>query len=161
MYRRDLTVYEALASDEDAEDLYICNRNFDSSKFKGLYYDGCIAISNDIDTEKERACVLAEELGHHYTTFGDILEQKISVDNRKQELKARLWGYNKLIGLAGILSSYQAGYRNAYEMAEYLNVTEEYLKEAIEAYRRKYGICTRIDNCIIYFEPNLTVLEIL
>ena len=32
--------------------------------------------------EAEKACVLAEELGHHYTTIGDIIDQKES-ENRK------------------------------------------------------------------------------
>ena len=37
--------------------------------------------------ETEKACVLAEELGHHYTTVGDIIDQKES-ENRKQELNS-------------------------------------------------------------------------
>ena len=31
--------------------------------------------------------------------------------------------------------------------------TEEYLREAIQCYRSKYGICVAVDNYIIYFEP--------
>ena len=36
---------------------------------------------------------------------------------------------------------------------EYLDATEEYLKEALLCYKSKYGICTAVDNYIIYFEP--------
>ncbi len=117
-----------------------------------------IAIRKDIRTTTEKACVLAEELGHYHTTVGDILNQN-DTGNRKQELRARLWGYNKLIGLSGIISCYRAKCQNLYEMAEHLNVTEEFLKEALDCYRSKYGIYTRIDNYIIYFEPVLAVLE--
>ena len=62
---------------------------------KGLYCDGAIGIDKNIETNTEKACVLAEELGHHYTSTGNILDQS-SVANRKQEQKARLWGYNKM-----------------------------------------------------------------
>ena len=110
-------------------------------------------------TEKEKTCVLAEELGHHYTTVGNILDQT-NVMNRKQEQQARTWAYNKLIGLMGIVDSYKAGCRNSNEMAEYLNVTEEFLAEALERYRSKYGTYTTIDNYVIFFEPRLGVLEI-
>ena len=36
---------------------------------KGLYYNGNIAIEKKL-TQTQKACVLAEELGHHYTTVG-------------------------------------------------------------------------------------------
>lgn len=36
------------------------------------------------------ACILAEEFGHHYTSFGDIIDLS-DPSNRKQEHRARLW----------------------------------------------------------------------
>ena len=30
---------------------------------------------------------------------------------------------------------------------------EKYLKEAIDCYKSKYGLCVSVDNYIIYFEP--------
>ena len=33
-----------------------------------------IAIKKNLPTQKEKACVLAEELGHFYTSSGNILE---------------------------------------------------------------------------------------
>ena len=38
-------------------------------------------------------------------------------------------------------------------MAEYLDVTEEYLEEAIDCYKAKYGLYVSVDNYIIYFKP--------
>lgn len=125
---------------------------------KGRIKGNRIAIQKEL-SETEKKCVLAEELGHHYTTSGDILDQSI-VENRKQELLARTWAYNKLIGLFGIVDAYKAGCRNRSEMAEHLDVTEEFLDEALERYRSKYGLYTMVDNYIIYFEPSLGVLEV-
>ena len=36
-------------------------------------------------------------------------------------------------------------------MAEYLDVTEDYLEEALACYRSKYGVYTVVDNYAIYF----------
>lgn len=44
------------------------------SGLKGLYVNGHIAINAKM-SDIEKACVLAEELGHHYTTYGNILNQ--------------------------------------------------------------------------------------
>ena len=78
----------------------------------------------------KKSCVLAEELGHYFTSAGNILDQTDTV-NRRQEYRARLYGYNLQIGLRGIISAHTAGCRNLYEMADYLDITEEYLKEAL------------------------------
>lgn len=124
---------------------------------KGLCYNGNIAIEESL-TQIEKACVLAEELGHHYTTVGNILDQS-SVSNRKQELRARMWAYNKMIGLIGIIGCYEHGCQTKHEMAEYLEVTEDFLLEALERYRQRYGEFTVVDNYVIYFEPCLGVVK--
>lgn len=126
---------------------------------KGIYIDGNVAINTSVSNRAEKTCILAEELGHHYTSVGNILDQS-DPDNRKQERKARLWGYDRLIGLSGIIRAFEYGCRNCYEMADYLGVTEIYLKECIDCYRKKYGISKKIGNYIIYFEPALTVGKI-
>ena len=125
---------------------------------KGIYIDGNIAINTSVYNTTEKICVLAEELGHHHTSVGNIIDME-NVSNRKQERQARLWGYNKLIGLTGIVNAFESGCQSAYETAEFLEVTVEYLQECIDCYRDKYGICTEIDNYIIYFIPKLAVME--
>ena len=66
--------------------------NFNSPNIKGLYCNNTVAINKSISTQAEKSCVLAEELGHHYTTVGDIIDQT-KASNRKQEYRARLYGY--------------------------------------------------------------------
>jgi hypothetical protein len=117
-----------------------------------------IAIRKNIPTLKEKSCILAEEIGHYLTTSGDIIDQN-QISNRKQELRARRWAYDKQIGLTGIISAYNANCINIFEMANHLDVTEEFLHEALKYYRIKYGEYTTIDNYIIYFEPSLGVMK--
>lgn len=142
--------YEQLLTAADQNDLVVKEQPL--TDHDGLLMGKRIAIRKDIETQAEKSCVLAEELGHHHTSSGDILDQT-NIMNRKQEYRARFYGYNLKIGLTGLIDSYEAGCTNLYEMAEYLDATEDYLREAMQCYKSKYGIYTTIDNYIIYFEP--------
>ena len=142
--------YEQLLTTADQNGLLVKEKTL--VQHDGLLRGKRIAIRKDIETQAEKSCVLAEEIGHHCTSSGDILDQT-DIMNRKQEYRARLYGYNLKVGLTGLISAYEEGCRNLYEMAEYLDVTEEYLRNVIQCYKSKYGICAVVDNYIIYFEP--------
>lgn len=148
--------YEELLIKSDIEGLTVKEKPIKGND--GRIRNNRIAIRNDIETTAEKSCVLAEELGHHYTSSGDILDQSDTM-NQKQEYRARLYGYNLKVGLMGIVQAYEHKCRNRYEMAEYLDVTEKYLQEALVTYRNKYGACKEVDNYIIFFEPHLAVLR--
>ncbi len=142
------------------EDIFIKEMDLSGVKgMKGLYCNGNIAIHKSL-TSVEKSCILAEELGHHYTTVGDILNQE-DARNRKQELQARLWAYNKQIGLRGIISAYEAHLTEIHEAAEFLEVTPEFLSDALQCYRSKYSPYTTVDNYIIFFEPCLSVVKMI
>lgn len=142
--------YEDLLVLSDSENLIVKEK--DIPGYGGRIYKNRIAINRALPTQAQKSCVLAEEIGHHCTSSGDILDQT-DIMNRKQEYRARFYGYNLKIGLTGLIRAYEAGCRNFFEMAEFLDATEEYLKEAIQCYKSKYGICAVVDNYIIYFEP--------
>lgn len=119
-----------------------------------------IAIRSDIETSTEKSCVLAEELGHYYTSYGNIIDQT-DTSNRKQEYRARLKGYEIKIGLSGIIECYKHGCKSLHDMAEFLDSTEEYLQSAINCYKSKYGIYTQDSDYIIFFEPSLAVMKLM
>ena len=149
--------YETLLNTADTEELLVKEKPL---KYNiGRIYGNRVAIRKDMPTV-QKACALAEELGHYYTSYGDIIELH-SIENQKQELRARLWAYNKMIGLQGIIAAYKHGCTLLHDMAEFLEVTEEFLAEALERYRSKYGCYTKLDNYVIYFEPVLGVLEMI
>lgn len=149
--------YEILLDEANDKGLIVKEKSLQSSN--GRIKGNRIAIRKDLKTTVEKACVLAEELGHYETTVGDILEMSSSW-NRKQERQARLNGYNRMIGVFGIIRAYEAGCQAQHEIADFLNVTEEYLLECIECYRDKYGERKSINNYIVYFIPNLAVIKI-
>lgn len=148
--------YEDLLIESEKENLIVKEK--DIPGFGGRIYQNRIAIHKQLSTQTEKACILAEELGHHYTSTGDILDQSDPAA-RKQEFHARLWGYNKMVGLHGIVSAYRNHCRNLSEMADYLDVTEPFLADCLESYRQKYGCYVELDNYVIMFEPVLAVVE--
>lgn len=149
--------YEELLDTADQLDLAVKEQPL--TVHDGLIRGRRIAIRKSIETQAEKSCVLAEELGHYFTSFGNILNMD-EIQNRKQELRARLSGYDMQIGLIGSIECYKHHCRSIYEMAEYLQVTEEYLKEALECYSRKYGEnLVAIDNYAIRFVPSLQIIE--
>ncbi|GAB3797196.1 ImmA/IrrE family metallo-endopeptidase [Virgibacillus kimchii] len=119
---------------------------------KGLYSDNVIWINKYIETSKEKASTLAEELGHHYTSAGDIIDQT-NLNNRKQEKKARSWAYEKLVPLEKIIQAHELYIESKYEFADHLGITESFLDSALERYKEKFGATVNFDDYIISFEP--------
>ncbi len=123
---------------------------------KGLYGEGAICINQSM-SQTEKQCILAEELGHHFMTVGDILDQS-KLDNRKQERRARVWAHEYLIPLTQIVQAHRDGICNRHELAEYLGVTEAFLHEGIERYKEKYGMLVRVGDVHLCLDP-LGVIE--
>lgn len=149
--------YEQLLTVADQEGLLVKEHSL--TNHDGLIQGKRIAIRKNIKTQAAKSCVLAEEIGHHCTTTGNILDQNDTM-NRKQEYRARLYGYNLRVGLIGIIQAYEACCRNLHEMAEYLDVPDAYLADVIDCYRSKYGQYVAVDNYMIYFIPQLAVMKI-
>ena len=79
------------------------------------------------------------------------------IRNQKQEGRARLWAYNEMVGLLGLIRAYEHGCTSRFEIADFLGVTEQFLEDCIQKYKSKYGICTTVDNYTVYFEPVLMI----
>lgn len=147
--------YDDLLKEADSEGLIVKEKPLRANR--GRIKGNKIAIKKDLYNNTEKACILAEELGHYHTNYGDIIDQS-KIENRKQERIARAWAYDRLIGIIGLINAYKYGCRNKYEVAEYLNVTEKFLEEAVIYYYEKHGLFYEIDNYIVYFNP-LGVME--
>ncbi len=100
----------------------------------GLQVGTRIAIRKDIEMSNKKMCVLAEEIGHYMTSAGNILDQS-DLNNAKQERRARVWAFNRVIPVERIIEAASKGYTQVYEMAEYLDVDEEFLREGLTYHR--------------------------
>lgn len=81
--------------------------------------------------------LLAEELGHHFTTQGNLLEtskdysEKLS-KNKKENI-ARKWAANFLLSDDDFVQALLSCISNKYEMCEYFNITYETLENKIKS----------------------------
>lgn len=116
-----------------------------------------ILINNKL-SEREKRCILAEEAGHHYRTVGNVIDASTTFA-RKQEGYGRSWAYNWLMSLehlAQVCIDHES--MSIWDIADALNVTEEFLINAINHYRDKYGCLVELpDGVIVQFEPYFDV----
>lgn len=120
-----MTKYEQLVNEAYQGGLTVKEKPLKSSD--GRILNDRIAIRESLSNSAAKACVLAEELGHYYTTAGDIIDQH-DATNRKQENVARQWAYKKILPIENILFALQDGHTDIWDMAEYLDVDEAFLK---------------------------------
>ena len=101
-------------------------------RIDGLYADGCVWINQNM-TSSKKVSILAEEIGHHETSVGNILNLD-DVDSARQEQRARRWAYSKLIPFEEIFKAVRDGCSKVYEFAEYFNVDEEFMADCLNCY---------------------------
>lgn len=133
--------------------------DFPVKSIKGICSDDEIIMNMpSIKNKAEYNCVLAEELGHYHTTYGNILDQSKTV-NIKKEIVARRWAYRDLLPLEVFIDAFERRRFEKYDMVEDLDVTEEFLENCIDYYRKKYGVGTNFENYSIMFEPYLQIVK--
>ena len=143
--------YENLISLAHSKGINIIESDLGIDKPFGKCIGNLIIINNRVN-ECEKLCVLYEELGHFNLTVGDITDQS-DLNNIKQESIARRWSYEKLISPEDIINAIISGIDNIYDLAEILNVTEDFLIQSIEHYKKKYGIYYVGKTHLLTFEP--------
>ena len=98
--------------------------------------DGSCAVAINpwcLRTAAEEAVKLAHELGHCET--GSFYNPYAALDiRRKHENRADRWAIKKLIPWDELIQAVHQGHREAWELAEYFRVTEEFVRKAIAYY---------------------------
>ena len=114
-----------------------------------FFYRGVIYIEKKLENLRKRE-LLYEEYAHSKYTVGDIGNQN-DPHNRKEEYLARAKGMLMAVTLDDILSSYKNGYKEYWEVAEYLGFSPEYLYQAVQEIKRYYGLMITYKNYILRF----------
>lgn len=112
------------------EDFNMNHTNVDGIYFKLPMLPPTIAIKKSLmNDSKKYISVLSEELGHHFTTTGDLLAKSKTYRDKlyksKKELLARLWGANFLISDEEFVQALNDCIISISEMAEHFDVTED------------------------------------
>lgn len=93
-----------------------------------------IGLANDLfNNYREFRCVLAEELGHHFTTAGRFLpcihhHYSDRVNIGRAEYRAMKWAANYLIPEDKLRAAFRRGITQVWELTEHFNVNEEMMR---------------------------------
>lgn len=117
----------------------------------GYYSDECVLLSRE-STFAKKTEILAEEIGHHDTTVGNIVGQS-TVSDIKQEKRARIKGYSYVLPISRIVKALLNYCISLQDMSEYLGVGEEYICESLDYYKSKYGLYYECKDYTLFFEP--------
>ena len=151
--------YEELLVIAENEGVTVIEYDFESNT-QGMYCDGFAFIDKSASST-EKCCTLAEELGHHFTASADIYNLD-TAEQRKQEQRGRRWGYEKILPLETIIDAVIDGYDNIALLTEELDVTPEYLQDALIYYNQKHGPKLEYhDHIVIFSDGSLIVQPIL
>lgn len=133
-----MTKYEELCEQAYNEQIDIKNIDVPVPGMGAVYIRDkgkkCIFIKRNTTTE-EKSCLLAEELGHHFTGSDRVLMYDCP-DDWKDEARARRWAHAQLITPEQIETAARSS-EDIYEIADVLSVTVDFLIEAIDDYRNK------------------------
>ena len=113
---------------EDTAGAYVHYNNIDI-----IMYD-----PSKIQTSSKMKEVFAEELGHYFCDATYKFNSDPVFIN-KQEYRAKKWSFFKLIPYNKLKSAICNGTTTLYSLADYFDVTCEYMHNAVIFYTEKYG----------------------
>jgi len=106
-----------------------------------------MSVSPDLP-RSEKTCVAYHEAGHRYMMLCDG-------QNSKNEYRANKWAVKNLIPVIKLVDALESGAKNTYEAAEYLQISEAFLKTTLLVYSRTYGLWTIAGKWVVSFYPTL------
>ncbi|MEG1312404.1 MAG: ImmA/IrrE family metallo-endopeptidase [Romboutsia sp.] len=122
----------------EKENIILEEVKFKQSNIEGIYFkvpeiSPTIGINIKLISDtKKYISVLAEELGHHFTSIGNLTAESITYRDKlnlsKQEMRARRWAANYLISDDEITVAILQNISTLYGLSSHFNVTEEIIK---------------------------------
>ena len=123
----------------------------------GLNIDDDIYINANNNYYKNVG-VLAEEIGHYLTSWGDISDYS-KINNMRQEVRARRKGAELVLPFDRIIEAYRHSMQTEHDICLYLEITPDVLRWIIADYKTRHGTYVDYNGYRITFEP-LTVKEL-
>lgn len=149
-----MTKYEKLLQLAKDKGIEVKENVYFDSGLKGLAISEGVGLSYTLHTETEKRCILAEEIAHKEYNTGNITDLRIG-SNRKQELRAHRQAVHELVPFEILIEVVIELRENAtlFTIAETLDITEEFLLDALEIYRREYGPVSDFGSYLVVFDP--------
>ncbi len=118
---------------------------------RGFYADNVMMLDSRMSRKSKKGKAF-EELGHHFTSAGDIIDLK-NKNNAKQEYKARAWGYEHHVSISDLVQCLLKAGDDIDYFLELLDVEPEDFLCVIKHYISKYGNYYKYDSYILVFNP--------
>ena len=109
-----------------------------------------ITLSASLDTVAQKTCILAEELEHYVSTPQDLFTAPNAVRDKYENI-ARFAAIRRLMPFEKLLRC--RAFCDIYEMADYLNITPEFIAAGLLAYKEHYGYSVLYRGYTIHFDP--------
>ena len=134
---------------DDYSDLTFNFKN-DMHDKHGAFLFGTDIYINSKQPYEQKTGYLAEEIGHQETSVGDISTLD-TIEKCQQERRARQWGYRYLVSLDDLIVCQKFGLTEYWEIAEFLEITTDYLWKSINYYKESKGITFQHTGCQFVF----------
>lgn len=105
------------------------NRSISASYKNKLF----VGLDNEISGAEERVC-LAHEIGHCQTMSFYNINSPLDVRG-KHERRANEWAIKAMVPYTAYLHAIKKGCTEIYLLADYFNVTEDFMRKAVEYYK--------------------------
>ncbi len=144
-----MSSYEKLLILADDRGLQVFENVDFNSPINGLIVDDNIALSNKLNRESEKLCVLAEEIAHSFVNDGNI------IDDPYEENKAHRYAIDLIISVRDVIQAVIELREEATisTVADRLGVTERFLKESLELYSKRFIGKAKFGKYSVSFNP--------
>lgn len=112
-----------------------------------------IAFVDSAICRKRRSAILAEEYGHDQTSVGDTVRTNDSIVISRAEERALKKAVEISVCPEDFIAAIKSGVRNWYELSNHLELSESFLRKAIDIWKRTIGPCYWHDNQLLWFDP--------
>lgn len=124
-----------------------------------VYEDNQEIFINNQNEKNVQYTTLLEELAHYETGSGEIIDQD-SIEKRQQENLARSIAFTEAVPLTGLINCFFKGIWSAPEIADYFDITTDFLMKAIENYRSKFGLVFQYNEYIFDLNKCVNITRI-
>ena len=118
------------------------------SAIRGAYHNGVIGINKEIGDNAERRCIIACEMGRHLLRKN----KSIFLNEEQENILAMHWAVSVLLPLSAFVECYELGECSVEALADYLNITPQFVRSGIEVYKTVLGNRILFENAIIDLE---------
>lgn len=120
-----------------AKDEHVKIDFFPMNQVKACSIPYSIAINpNAISNNRELKDCLAHELGHQVTGSFYKLNSKFETRSRMEE-RATRWAVQTLISAEDLKRAFKKGYTEAWQLADFFDVTEDFIKDTVRIHKLK------------------------